>query len=137
MAKWIKWTPEQCKAWSAWVVSCPAVIQEVIKKYNLHADELFTLKTTGQRVTLYSFEEDGTVSVNVLYQFNHERMLGDFSDRRVFGINPADLEACDWEGVVVDAAAEDTATGYFEPRSPVSDILKYWHGVKHSSKDVL
>jgi hypothetical protein len=53
------------------------------------------MKSTGHRVTLYSFGErtDGgkiSLTVNVLGAFN----LVTF-ERRVFGIDPDDLEPCD------------------------------------------
>lgn len=48
------------------------------------------LKPTGQRVTIYSYSEDGTVTVNVTGEYNLTMF-----DTQVFGINPDDLEPCE------------------------------------------
>lgn len=101
MAIWIQWTPTQEEMWKQWVSDRPPVIQEVIERYQLRFDRLYRLKTTGQRVVLHSLSEDGTITVHVLYKFNVGRMLS-FMERSVFGINPADLQECDWEGEVED-----------------------------------
>lgn len=78
--------------YSAWVNSRPAIIKEIAQR--LPVNKLYRLKTTGQRVTMYSISEDGTVTVDVTGQFN----LIAF-ERRVFGINPDDLEECDLPGL--------------------------------------
>lgn len=93
MAKWVIWKEEQKKGWYDWITSRPQEIQDMAEKYNLLGDELYRLKTTGQRVYLYSLSEDGTVTVVVLPEYNPERFM--IAGKRVFGINPADLEPCD------------------------------------------
>lgn len=105
MAVWINWTNKQKDLWKEWVESRPQVIQDMVKKYDLYFPKLYLLKTTGQKVTLYSFSENGTVTVNITSKFNKGiQQLGALFDRRVFGINPADLEECDWDGEVVDGS---------------------------------
>lgn len=105
MSKWIRWTPKQEALWDKWLSERPHVIQQMAKEFNLRFDNLYTLKTTGQRVILHSLDEDETVKVHVLFKFNPERMIASFQDRTVFGINPADLEICeDWTGEPEDGA---------------------------------
>ena len=48
------------------------------------------MKSSGHRVTLYSYAEDGTVTVNVCGDWNVVTF-----ERRVFGVSPDDLEECD------------------------------------------
>jgi hypothetical protein len=52
--------------------------------------KLYLLKTSGHRVTIESYQSDGTVTVAVTGQYNRVAF-----DRNVFGINPEDLEECD------------------------------------------
>ena len=88
MAKWIEWTDEQRAVWAEWLASRPQVIQDMAAKFP--PDELYRLGSSGHRVTLYSYSEDGTMTVNVTGDFNFVAF-----DRRVFGITPDDLEPCD------------------------------------------
>lgn len=78
-------------AYSEWVASRPLIVQEMIRKWPPNI--LFRLKTTGQRVVVIAYNESGTVTVDVLEEFNPERPYT--TNRRVFGINPHDLEECD------------------------------------------
>jgi hypothetical protein len=108
MGIWIKWIPEQEDQWKRWVKARPKVIRDLIKKHNFRFDRLYLLKTTGQRVTLFAFWDDGTVQVDVRAKFNQHiaafRILGSLNERRVFNIKPEDLEECDWDGEVQDGA---------------------------------
>ena len=88
MAKVIEWSDEQKKAWDEWVATRPAVIQEMCKRFP--PNRLYRLKTSNQRVTLYSYSEDGTLTVNVTGEYNAVMF-----ERRVFGIKSDDLEECD------------------------------------------
>lgn len=72
----------------AWIDERPEVIKAMAKK--TPPNLLYLLRTTGQRVIIWSYAELGTVSVVVSGRFN----LIDF-ERKVFGINPNDLEECD------------------------------------------
>lgn len=76
------------KGWAEWVASRPPVVQELCKR--LPPDRLYLLKSSGHRVTLISYNEDGTVKVAVTGQFNALTF-----ERQVFGIKPEDLEECD------------------------------------------
>ena len=88
MARFVNPTPEQEKGWAEWVAARPDGVRQIAERFEPWS--LYLLKTTGQRVTLASIFEDGTVSVNVSGEFNFLMM-----DRNVFGINPDDLEPCD------------------------------------------
>jgi hypothetical protein len=74
--------------WTDWVATRPPEIQEMCKRWP--PDRLYRMRDTGQRVTLLSYGEDGTVRVSLTGQYN----LVTF-DREVFGINPNDLTECD------------------------------------------
>ena len=88
MAKIIEWTKDQYEIWNEWVATRPPVVQELCTRF--FPDRLYRLKSSGHRVTLYSFSEDGTITVNITGEYNVIMF-----DRQVFGINPADLEECD------------------------------------------
>lgn len=79
------------EAWGEWVASRPPIVKAVCEK--LPPDRLYRMKSTGSRVTLYSYSEDGTVTVDITGQYNAHMM-----DRQVFGIDPNDLEECDLPG---------------------------------------
>lgn len=78
-------------AWQAWVKTRPEVIQAMCAK--LPPDRLYRIKSTGQRVTLHSYSEDGTVTVDITGQYNMLTFA-----RQVFGIRSDDLEECDLPG---------------------------------------
>ncbi|MEW8230375.1 MAG: hypothetical protein AB2745_08630 [Candidatus Thiodiazotropha endolucinida] len=79
------------KALAEWVATKTEVVQDLCRRFP--PDRLYLLKTTNYRVTLYSYSEDGTMTVNVTGEYN--KLL---FDRRVFGIKPEDLEECDLPG---------------------------------------
>lgn len=74
--------------WLEWLKSRPPVVKEIGERFP--PNKLYRMKTTGQRVTMYSINENGTVTVDISGQFN----LIDF-ERRVFGVDPNNLEECD------------------------------------------
>ena len=84
-------------AWEEWVSSRPPVVQELCRRYP--PDRLYSMKPHGQRVTLVSYSEKGTVTVDVSAQWNFVTF-----ERQVFGVNPANLEEC-------DLPADDELTG--------------------------
>ena len=92
-------------AWNEWVAGRPPVVQEMCAK--LPPDRLYLLTPTGQRVTLVSYSENGTVTVAVTGGYNAVTF-----DRQVFGINPDDLTECDlpgedeWLGTLLTEAAD-------------------------------
>ncbi len=105
MAKWIKWSPLQKQIYDNWLAERPAAIREMSEQYALSPDELFLLKTTGQRVVLNSLNENGTVTVTVLPEYNRHKVVAvPFS---VFGINPADLEPCELPELVTQVVMDD------------------------------
>ena len=76
------------EAWDRWVAERPAVIQEMCRR--LPPNRLYRLKSSGHRVTIRSYCEDGTVTVYVAGEYN--RVV--FS-RHVFGVDPNDLVECE------------------------------------------
>lgn len=94
------------EAFDAWVQARPPCIQEMIRA--LPIDRLYRLGPN--RVTLYSFCEDGTVTVDVTGEFN--RVL--FS-RRVFGVDPKDLVECELPEPGEDLGDTSLEAGYTEP----------------------
>ena len=77
--------------WAAWVATRPAVIQELCAR--LPPDRLYMLKSSGLRVTLGSYAEDGTVTVDATGLYNALMF-----ERKIFGVKPEDLEECDFPG---------------------------------------
>jgi hypothetical protein len=84
-----EFTEEQQTLWNEWIATRPACVRNMCEK--LPANRLYLLKTTGQKVTIYSYSENETVTVDVMEEYNPGVLL----ERRVFGINPDDLEECD------------------------------------------
>lgn len=81
-------SPEMEAEWKAWVESRPEVVKKMAEQFP--ANRVFRFKTTGHNVILYSYDENGTMTVLVLKQFNPDKII--LFDRRVFGIRPEDLE---------------------------------------------
>jgi len=75
-------------AWREWVATRPLSVQALCDR--LPPDRLYSLKSSNHKVTIYSYSEDGTVTVNVSGDFNAV-----IFERQVFGIKPEDLEECD------------------------------------------
>lgn len=92
MARIVEPTPEQERKWKKWVEGRPENVRSVAERFDPWS--LYRLKSTGQRVTVYSFgeEKDGsvTLTVDITGEFNYIVF-----DRQVFGIDPNDLEPCD------------------------------------------
>ena len=84
-------------AWADWVSSRPPVVRDLCIGYP--PDRLYSMSPNGERVTLVSYSENGTVTVDVSAQWN----LVVF-ERQVFGVDPANLKEC-------DLPAEDEPTG--------------------------
>lgn len=87
MAKWREIADQS--AWDAWVASRPPVVQELCAL--LPPDRLYLLKSSGHRVTIASYAENRTVTVDVTGAFNALTF-----ERQVFGVKPEDLEECDF-----------------------------------------
>ena len=83
-----EFSEKERKEWEAWIETRPKSIQKMIKKFP--PDILYRMKSTGHRVALYSYEEDGTMTVLVTGKYNKLSL-----ERRVFGIKAEDLVECD------------------------------------------
>ena len=91
MAKVWEFNDIQRAQWQKWMKERPEVIREMAER--LPPNLLYRLKSSGQRVTLYSYCENGTVTVLVSGQYNVIVF-----ERRVFGIKPEELEECELPG---------------------------------------
>ena len=119
MAPIIKWTPKQRKDWDTWVASRPEAVRSTCKRFP--PDRLYRLRTTGQRVTILSYSEDGTVTVSLSARYN----LVIF-ERQVVGITPQDLEETELppSGELVGALLTD--------RTDIETYINEWreaHGI--------
>ena len=56
-------TEERLRLWSEWVESRPPVVRDIAKRFNPWT--IYRLKSSGHRVYIYSFSEDGTLTVVV------------------------------------------------------------------------
>jgi hypothetical protein len=88
MANLWEFNDEKQKEWDTWLASRPQIIKDLAKRFP--PNKLYLLKTSNHRVTMRSYVEDGTITVNVSGDFNNVMF-----DRGVFGIKPEDLEECD------------------------------------------
>lgn len=86
MANIIEWDDSQRAEWKAWLEERPQVIREMAAK--LPPYKLYRMRS--HRVTIHSYSEDGTITVNVTGEYN--RVL---FGRHVFGVKPEDLTECD------------------------------------------
>lgn len=75
-------------AFKKWAGKRPKCIQKMLRSHP--PDRLYRMRTTGSRVLIYSYAEDGTVTVSVLGLYNRVTM-----ERNVFGIPLSDLTECD------------------------------------------
>jgi hypothetical protein len=116
---------EQLRSWKSWVEERPPAVRMVAER--LKPWKLYRMKSTGQRVTVYSISEPPgpgqpcTVTVDVGGAFN----LVTF-ERRVFGVLPDDLGEC-------DLPTEDEPTGvlFTEP----ADIATFVENMRHANKE--
>lgn len=88
MALLFEWTDGQKRAWDEWVAARPDSVRLLCER--LPPNRLYRIKSTNQRVTIYSYAEDNTVTVNVSGQYNVIVF-----ERQVFGVDANDLEECD------------------------------------------
>lgn len=79
------------EGWAAWVAGCPESVQELCRRFP--PDRLYRMTPTGQRCTIISYSEGGTLTVAVTGEYNLTMF-----DRQVFGIKPEDLTECDLPG---------------------------------------
>jgi len=88
MATLYEYDEEQAQGLEEWLEDRPDIIKEMAAKFP--GNRLYRLKNSGDRVTIYSYHEDGTLSVSVTGEYNFIMF-----DRNVFGIKQDDLEECD------------------------------------------
>lgn len=81
-------TSQQITSWREFVATRPQVVRAAIGA--LEPWRLYRMKSTGQRVFLYSASEGGTLTVVLSGEYNLVAM-----EHRIFGIAPDDLEECD------------------------------------------
>lgn len=94
-------------ALAAWLAGRPAVIQEMVRTHP--PGRLYRMKSTGQRVTLLSYSEDRTCRVDISGEYNVLCF-----ERKVFGVEIADLEECD-----LPAHGEVVGSLDMDPHDPV------------------
>lgn len=117
MARYVDPTPEQEAGYREWLAERPAHVRAVAERFDPWS--LYRLKSSGHRVTVYSFGEEAggkvTLTVNVTGEFN----VVSFA-RRVFGIDPDDLEPCELpapdEPVGAVLVQEEDIEAYIETR---------------------
>lgn len=102
MATILHWTADQLREYAEWVSSRPAKVQAMIRKWP--PDKLYRLTTSGHRVRINSYLDDGTVVVLIDGRYNAVMF-----DRMVHGVRPENLVECDLPkpGEVVGTALTD------------------------------
>jgi hypothetical protein len=88
MALMYEMTEQQRSDWDNWISSRPKAVQDLARRFP--PNKLFRLKSSGHRVYLYSYFEDGTLTVVVDGKYNMVAF-----ERKVFGIKPEALEECE------------------------------------------
>lgn len=105
MAKILEMSDSQRQEWDKWLNERPKIIRNLALKYP--PDKLYTLKPNGNRVTIVSYCEDGTMTVFISSKYNDFLIF----ERQVFGIKPEDLIECEYipndPGRVLYTAFED------------------------------
>ncbi len=108
--------------WDKWVAERPACVQELCRKYP--PDRLYKMKTTGQRVTLVSYAEDGTVRVNVSAEHNAVMF-----ERQVFGVAADTLEECDLPG------PDETVGAVLTEDADIEAFGEAWRNAQRTTDD--
>ena len=108
-AIWNIFTPEQETFWNKWVTERPQCIQDIIRKHNLRPDYVYKMNT-NDIVRLYSFHEDGTVTISVDSRLNPRNPLTAVFERNVFGVDPATLTLLsseEYKGIKLDGDGKE------------------------------
>ncbi len=74
-----------------WLAARPPAIRELAERFPPWS--LFRLKSTGHRVHVIAYGENGTLRVAVTGRFNALAF-----ERQVFGVDPNDMEPCELPG---------------------------------------
>ena len=77
--------------WDAWVATRPGVIQDLCRRFP--PSRIFWLSPPGQVVRVFSYHENGTLTVVVDPEDNPHLLM--VVGRHVFGVPPADLHEMD------------------------------------------
>ncbi len=77
--------------WDEWVAERPPVVREICLKYPF--DRLYRIKSSGDKGTIHSVSEDGTLTMNI--DGTYCRVM--FA-KNVFGLHPEDIEECELPG---------------------------------------
>lgn len=83
---------EKKRVLAKWLRGRPKIIKTLADRFPPWG--LYRMVSTGRKVRLYSYSEDGTLTVHVLRAHNP----GILFERRVFGIEPDDLVRIPEEG---------------------------------------
>lgn len=91
MARHVQPTKEEEAEYAEWVAGLPEPCRSVAQRFDIWT--LYRMNSTGHRIIINGFNENGTLSVVVNGRFNAV-----IHDRVVFGIDPDDLEECEAPG---------------------------------------
>jgi len=86
--KFFDMNESQRREWQQWLDTRPLVVREMATSYP--PDRLYRLTSSGHRVTIESYAEDGTCTVAVTGQYNCVS-----HNRSVFGVPIEELVECD------------------------------------------
>lgn len=105
MARFDEPTAENMTAWNEWVATRPEPVKSLCERFDPWT--LYRLASSGHRVRIHSYSEDGTMTVVVSGDFNFVAF-----ERNVFGIKPDDLTECDLpaEGEVLGVGMTESET---------------------------
>lgn len=110
MAKHIEMDEANRREFDEWLEQRPDCVKSMVATHP--PDVLYRMKSTGKRVTIVAYGEDGTVLVFVSGRFN--RVI---CDRQVCGIPLDDLEECDLPG------PDEPLGAVIKDNSVISDII--------------
>lgn len=79
--------------WEEWLGTLLPETATMARRYP--PDHYYRLRSTGQIVTIYSYSDNGTMTVDIRQNANPDMWL--LMERRVFGIEPEDLDMLDQE----------------------------------------
>lgn len=85
------WTEDKSSVFDQWLKDKPDCIKDLARRFPPYL--LYRMKSSGHRVTIYGYHEDGSLSVSITGTYN--RVI---FNRHVFGVLPADLIECDLPG---------------------------------------
>lgn len=120
MAEIAPWTDELRQQWDAWLAQRPKRVRRMARRFP--PNRLYRMKSTGQRVTLLSYADDGeSARVLVSSQYNFLSTV----NREVFGVRFSDLEECDLpaDGELVGNPHEDGVRKFNRVDPDASELI--------------